>query len=191
MRLIIFDKDGTLVEPASRHKFVRYHADQRLLPGVYERIVELNAAGAMFAIASNQGGVSSGYKSLKDAMAEIQYCVSLLPTQSSVRCYFCPDMEGRTCYAGDWRGFENYSWAIPGANYRKPGPGMLLAAIKESGIPVKDCVMIGDRPEDQGAAAAAGVRFLDATEWRSGSACVVTEEKSPVEESGGEGGEGR
>jgi D-glycero-D-manno-heptose 1,7-bisphosphate phosphatase len=51
--------------------------------------------------------------------------------------------------------------------FRKPNPGMLkLAAYLHS---ADECLMIGDRPEDEQAAAAAGIKFLSADVWAGGS----------------------
>lgn len=42
-------------------------------------------------------------------------------------------------------------------NCRKPAPGMLLQAARELGLPLPDCLLIGDKPSDIEAAWAAGV----------------------------------
>lgn len=42
-------------------------------------------------------------------------------------------------------------------DFRKPGPGMILQAIEDYGVNPDQVLMIGDRPEDRGAAEAAGV----------------------------------
>lgn len=43
--------------------------------------------------------------------------------------------------------------------WRKPGPGMILQACLDSSTNPANTLMIGDRPEDRGAAEAAGVAF--------------------------------
>lgn len=57
-KLVIFDKDGTLVEPISGGTFVQHPHDQRLRPGVAEKLEQLRGDGLMMAIASNQDGCS-------------------------------------------------------------------------------------------------------------------------------------
>jgi histidinol phosphatase-like enzyme len=58
-KLIVFDKDGTLVEPISGGTFVSQPKDQRLRPGVAQKLAQLKSEGAQMAIASNQGGCAS------------------------------------------------------------------------------------------------------------------------------------
>ena len=43
---------------------------------------------------------------------------------------------------------------------RKPAPGMLLAAMQHFDAESAECVMYGDKPSDEAAAIAAGVRFI-------------------------------
>lgn len=231
-KLLILDKDGTLVRPKSGGEFVQHPEDQELLPGVADAIGRYAAEGWTMAIASNQGGcawrqttvsalqdgvyvelgeteyycsrsnvastdkakrcillhkdgcpakvvsidpgalVRFRYKTEAGAIAEMLFCLKLLPQTIAFRAYFCPDMEGNTCYAGDWRGFESMGWLLPNLaqQYRKPHPGMIHLAMHESYLKwdkqKESVLLVGDRPEDQGAAAAAEVSFMWAHEWR-------------------------
>jgi D-glycero-D-manno-heptose 1,7-bisphosphate phosphatase len=190
--LVILDKDGTLVEPASGAEFVQSPTDQRLLLGVKERISELKELGATIVIASNQGGVAAGHKSLADAIAEMRYCLELLPEIETG--FFAHTYEGDYFYAvgtgiednhchlgiGDYLAsapaLEDYSeselFALKSTGFfRKPQPGMLLFAMKDWAD--RDAIMVGDRPEDRDAAAAAGIPFVDAEAWRSGAAVIA------------------
>lgn len=171
MKLLLLDKDGTIVFPASGEKFVQSPDDQQLLPGVAEAIDRYANEGWTMAIASNQGGVAAGHKTLEEAFCEMQFCLKLLGGHCTWRVYFCPDFEGKTCFAGDWRGFENYSWLIAQRGYRKPNPGMIQAAMLECQITDPQSVLfVGDRPEDEQAAIAAGVPFMWADAWRNNAA---------------------
>jgi len=58
-KLLILDKDGTLVCPKSGKEFVQHPEDQELIPGVSEAIARYAANGWKMAIASNQGGVAT------------------------------------------------------------------------------------------------------------------------------------
>ena len=77
-KTLILDKDLTLVTPASGAQFPTGPEDQRLLnpaiPGLLER---WRAGGYTLAIATNQGGVASGYKTLDDAINETIFAMQL------------------------------------------------------------------------------------------------------------------
>mgnify|MGYP002777877795 CR=1 FL=1 len=187
-KIAILDKDGTLVRPKSGAEFVQNPEDQELLPGVEEAVARLVEENCRLAIASNQGGVAAGRKSLLDAVSEMRYCMELFPYQPDFgdklplidSAYFCPDFEGKQLYCAefDFDGFfefealhEQLFRIYPLKECRKPGAGMIKEIISRHGLDKRDyerVVMIGDRPEDQGAAEAAGIRFVDAAEWRAG-----------------------
>lgn len=194
-RLLALDKDGTLVRPASGSKFVQHPEDQVLLPGVAEVIRRYADEGWAMVICSNQGGVAAGHKTLEEAIAEMRYCLNLLPEINTA--YFCPslappkwlrwlrhlgfyatrcyrvDRDGRPLSAAEWFVDEDYILA-GGDNtfgYRKPGGLMLFWAATEHLILAdgwhENVLFVGDRPEDEGAANAAGVRFMWADDWRN------------------------
>ena len=169
MKLAIFDKDNTLTTPKSGARFVQNPEDQMLLPGVAEGIAALAANGWAIAIASNQGGVAAGHKSEDDALSEMAHCLKLLP-QISV-ALFCPDFEGWICIAVSQNNSKMLNicrdYADLKQQYRKPGRGMLMAAQRFLGGDFEEVFFVGDRPEDEQAAAAAGVPFLWANEWRA------------------------
>lgn len=178
MKLAILDKDGTLVLPKSGNTFVQNPTDQILMVGAVEGCQRLIDAGYVLAIASNQGGIASGYKTLDEAISEMQYCLHLLSEfniKIAQKAYFCPDFEGQKCYwanlndGGDCGASSIFFGGAGG--FRKPSAGMLHLSACD--VPVgeefTDCWMIGDREEDRLAAEAAGFSFLDADEWRKGA----------------------
>lgn len=180
--LVILDKDGTLVEPASGGQWVESYDDQKLLPGVATRIAELKALGATLVVASNQGGVGAGHKSLESAISEMQFCLKLLP--SVEYAFFCPDYEGSQCFyvnqsnvdaSPEMAGWEAHK-SIVGmdliGSFRKPQAGMLQAAQRL--YPMLEAeAMIGDSADDRNAAAAANIAFVDAEAWRSGKVTIM------------------
>ncbi len=163
MNLVLLDKDGTLVRSKSGG-FVQRPSDQEPLPGVRKCLSEIGAAQLI--ITSNQGGVAAGYKSLEDAIAEMQYCLSLFSEISAA--FFCPDFKGNSLWLvrRDRAKECSNEFAEYKGSFRKPKAGMLWAAQEWKGINAR--LMIGDRPEDEGAAIAAGIPFLDAKTWRAG-----------------------
>jgi D-glycero-D-manno-heptose 1,7-bisphosphate phosphatase len=182
MKLAILDKDGTLTQPKSGSKFVQSPDDQELMPGVKKAIAALVADGYRLVIASNQGGIEAGHKSLDDAIAEMRYCMELLPEIDSA-C-FCPDFAGKECWLVNevrafsvletWKKYQKFDELKN--SFRKPNPGMLYLAqfhyfwhpVDGCKLDPASCLMIGDRPEDEQAAEGAGIPFIHADVWRKG-----------------------
>ena len=171
-KLIIFDKDGTLTTPKSDNTFVQSPDDQKMLPGVAEALGVLIAANKMIAIASNQGGVAAGFKSIDEAWEEMEFALELCNIGRGV---FCPDMEGETIHQSRINPLSNEAQRVQRGrsnaeceglgSFRKPGPGMLNWLIACERVDLGKVLFIGDRPEDEQAAAAAKVDFLWADEW--------------------------
>jgi len=163
--LRVFDKDGTLVETKSGETFPKL-GDQQLIPGVKERIAAYKEAGDIIVVASNQGGIPQ-YKSLEDAIAKFQEVMELLPEISL--CFFCPGFEGEGCWMVPNPKIESslaarpINWPIEPNSFRKPNPGMLKAAMYWANV--DSCTYVGDRPEDESAAIAAGVPYQHVSYW--------------------------
>lgn len=164
-KLLILDKDGTLVQSISGARYIKFH-DQRLIPGVKERIYSHVRARDILAIASNQGGISKRYKSLDEAIAEFMEVFGLLP-QIKVAC-FCPDYQGQILHRiwTDGR-FDTFKLKnCPNLRpFRKPEPGMLLYLMDIFKGMYTDVLFVGDMDSDEQAAAAAGVKYLDVDRW--------------------------
>jgi D-glycero-D-manno-heptose 1,7-bisphosphate phosphatase len=177
MKLAVLDKDGTLVLPKSNNKFVQNPTDQILMVGAVEGCQRLIDAGYVLAIASNQGGVEAGHKTMQEANSEMNYCIYLLQ-QHGIKInqgLYCPDFEGKSClmtsvndenFAETKKAFDDRNYLQFSGEFRKPNGGMLKAL---KGDEFEDCWMIGDREEDRLAAAVAGFSFLDADAWRKGA----------------------
>lgn len=177
-KLLILDKDFTLIYPASGATFVQHPRDQALLPGIAETIAHYHAEGWTIVIASNQDGCSAinpqtgnPYKTLDDAYSEMCYCLSLLPQVEYA--LFCPDIEGRMCELVDRLfGCENkmyQPYMKDSRGFRKPDPEMLQLAIQNFTHPdgLHEVLMVGDQAKDQLAAQAVGVKFMWAEEWQN------------------------
>lgn len=150
--LIIFDVDGTLVARESG----------QLLPGVQQFFALLPHARnrPAVALATNQGGPAcrdAGWGDKYPSLAEVEWRYGRLAGQLGARLYMSLVYQGRGgliipsgLAAGDPR--LNPAW-------RKPAPGTLIQAMRDAGVHPHDTLMVGDRPEDQQAAAAAGCYF--------------------------------
>lgn len=161
-KLLLLDCDGTIREPLSGNKFISHPRDQKIVSGADKAIAHYHAKGWRVIGVTNQGGVGAGHKFLEDAIAEQAYTLELFPEIEAI--LFCPDFEGRLLYK-----VSRTEWSYFGGNqgeFRKPAPGMLYWAKYDVGQ-VDDWWYIGDRLEDEQAAAAAGVGFVWADVWRS------------------------
>ena len=173
VKLLICDKDGTLVTPASGERFVQHPDDQILLQGVAEAIGTYKKQGWRVAIATNQGGVAAGYKSCYDMLKEVSYAMELVRANAAIIAHSYEEVYAEAWYLRapnhSWKIRENLDTAV---RFRKPNPGMIFRLCEEfahPGNPIEDVLFVGDRPEDSLAANAAGVPFQWADEWRLGS----------------------
>lgn len=166
MSLYIFDKDDTLIGkvpvvpkvPLVR-KVVRRSAvkpeDQKLLPGVREKLDQLRAEGHILAIATNQPNVARGILTLAEAHALAEDCAAKAGGVSAWRvCPYDPK-------AAKKRHREVNPYARDDET-RKPHPGMIVALMDQLGYTPADTVMVGDTKLDRKAAEAAGVKFISA-----------------------------
>lgn len=146
--LIIFDVDGTLCKPKSGGKFRRDAADWEWLPGRKELIQELRRRGIRCAIASNQGGVAFGYMPLEAIQAELHRLAkeANIPLGGVYICFNHPKASIEQYRTDDYR--------------RKPGPGMLIEAMRDFEAEPDQTLYVGDLAEDSQAATAAGCSFL-------------------------------
>lgn len=160
-KLLILDKDGTLTIPVSGQRFVQFPGDQAVIPGVAEKLEGYRSRGWAIALATNQGGVAAGHKTIESAKAEVDFCLGLLP-QISVAA-LSPDFEGNECWVkrnGIWQQILRQSGTD---SFRKPGAGMLqvIQGVDE----YSERLFIGDRDEDEQAAATAGFSFYWVDYW--------------------------
>lgn len=157
IKLIIFDADGTLIDRESGV----------LLPGVGDFFDLIHGARnrPAVAVATNQGGVGcrvgfdgfgrpERYPTEAEALARYQ----ALAERAGARLYLCFAYQAKS---GQWSAAPpdtaNPDYWRP--DWRKPSPGMLLQAMRDAAVAPSATLMIGDRPEDRQAAAAAGCYF--------------------------------
>lgn len=161
--VLYLDIDGTV-----RHgydelgRFVNGPEDVVVFPEAVERMRAWKDAGGKIIGVTNQGGIGLGIVSgdaVRAALEETQRQADDL--FDDIRwCDHAPD-------AGCW--------------CRKPLPGMIYDAVRRiddtqpvinddysTSVDRVRSLFVGDRPEDEECAEAAGVRFMDARDWRDG-----------------------
>jgi HAD superfamily hydrolase (TIGR01662 family) len=176
--LLIFDVDGTLAE--------KYVLD--LLPGVKDFFRLLYHSGCQdvpgLAIATNQGGV--GMRRWLKQRGSRKY--EKYPTEDEIEKRMAELLVGLGAPAdipiyvsyryltkeGSWVPVPDEKSGSPRwqSSWRKPNPGMLEQAMKDAGTAAHRTLFVGDSPDDQGAARAAGCAFawagsFFASHWKS------------------------
>ena len=142
---IFLDRDGVIVEEVS---YLGRAQDLRMLPGAAQAIARCNRLGIPIVLVSNQSGVGRGYYSWSDFQAVQAALAAALAAQSArvdavLACAYHPEAGGRYCIA-------NHDW-------RKPNPGMILAAAERMKLDLANSWVVGDRTSDLAAGRAAGL----------------------------------
>jgi D-glycero-D-manno-heptose 1,7-bisphosphate phosphatase len=158
------DRDGVLnvdIGYAHRPEHLQW------VPGAREAVLNLNKAGYLVIVLTNQGGVGLGYYSeehvtafhalMQDGLKEVGARVDAF--------YYCPYHERAVVEA----------YRVADHPDRKPNPGMILRAFREWPIERERSFLIGDRDSDLEAAQRAdlpGYKF-DGSDLRMLTATVL------------------
>lgn len=153
IRLYIFDADGTLRRTTVPGQMCpNREGEWELIPGVRERLAEIDWRKARFGIASNQGGVGLGYfsyaaaRSLLVEMVKAAFNLSVVPPGVIEMCPHAPYLK---CVC------------------RKPSPEMLLRLMRRFRVSAGETLYVGDMEKDAEAARAARVSFMWAADFFS------------------------
>ncbi len=167
-KAIFLDRDGTLIEDPG---FLSHPEQVNLLDGAAEALVELRAMGYKLVVVSNQSGVARGILSESD-LEEIHDRLRQLLAEKGAyldQIYYCP-------YHPD----GVVSKYRKESEWRKPNPGMLLAAADEMGIDLSQSWSIGDSSRDVEAGLRAGCKTILISRYtRSKSAYVEPDNPKP------------
>lgn len=145
---VFFDRDGTLI----RDPGYLNHPDQvQLLDGSVAALKELQALGYKRVVVSNQSGVARGIVTVEMLERIHDRLRELLGAKGASLdgIYYCPHHPDGVVpeYRKD-------------SDWRKPKPGMLLAAAREMDIDLTRSWMIGDNDRDMEAGRSAGCRTI-------------------------------
>ncbi len=147
-KAIFLDRDDTLIEDLG---YINHPDQVKLLDGVDKSLIELKAMGYKLIVVSNQSGVARGIVS-EEVLGEIHDRLKQLLAEKGApldRIYYCP-------YHPDGV-IEKYRKE---SDWRKPKPGMLLAAAKEMDIDLTQSWMIGNSVRDVEAGLQAGCKTI-------------------------------
>jgi D-glycero-D-manno-heptose 1,7-bisphosphate phosphatase len=154
---VFFDRDGTLI----RDPGYLNHPDQvQLLDGAAEALQEFQQLGYQTVVVSNQSGVARGIVSVEMLERIHDRLRELLAVKGATldAIYYCPYHPDGT--VPEFR--KDSDW-------RKPRPGMLLAAATEMDLDLSRSWMIGDSDRDVRAGRSAGCKTILITTTPAGS----------------------
>jgi len=147
-KAIFLDRDDTLIEDPG---YINHPDQVKLLAGVAEALIELKAMGYKLVVVSNQSGVARGIVTEK-VLGEIHDRLRQLLAEKGAyldQIYYCPyhpdGVIAKYRKESDWR---------------KPGPGMLLAAAEEMDIDLSQSWVIGNGSRDIEAGLRAGCKTI-------------------------------
>jgi D-glycero-D-manno-heptose 1,7-bisphosphate phosphatase len=153
-KLLCLDVDGTLGHPKSGGDFRQTADDWEFFPGRVEFCRDLVGSGAKIITVSNQGGVCFPWSKFSEEEIRAVLAETARQIGAMASLVACSIMHPKA--------LERYRFEDP---RRKPAPGMILEAKELAGVSLDEILMVGDRPEDEQAARAAGVAFQWAHEF--------------------------
>lgn len=138
MKLIIFDRDGTLNH--DRDDYVTTADEWVPIPGALEAVARLNQAGWHAVVATNQSGLGRGLFDMATLNAmHIKLNLKLAEAGGRIGAvFFCPHVPSDKCAC------------------RKPLPGLLVQIGERYAVDLKTVPAVGDSLRDLEAAQAAG-----------------------------------
>lgn len=144
-RLLLIDRDGTLIERCLTSRYLYGLDPFRFLPGVESCLFQLQIRDVMVLVCTNQQGISmTAYPEMTNESVELfhnRINASLANRGiKPLRFFVCPHLENANCRC------------------RKPAPGLLEDAISATGVDQTDTWFFGDQPSDMLAAKNAGVQ---------------------------------
>ena len=141
---VFLDRDGVINRDWG---YVGSVARFQLFSGVKSACRRFIVAGYRIIIITNQGGIALNYYNEDDYHAVNQHMLNMFNAAGVAitdvyHCPYHPDAPNRYIRWKDWR---------------KPAPGMLLAAAKEHRLDLSCSLLVGDKESDMQAAVAAGI----------------------------------
>jgi D,D-heptose 1,7-bisphosphate phosphatase len=145
VKAAFLDRDGVInLDTGYVHRWEEFV----FAPGAIAAMRDLQTAGFVLIVVTNQAGIARGYYSAQQFETLTAQMLGHLEREGVrvTAVYHCP---------------HHPAGIVPALSIececRKPAPGMLLAAAREHGLSLAQSILIGDKPSDIGAAQAAGV----------------------------------
>jgi D-glycero-D-manno-heptose 1,7-bisphosphate phosphatase len=162
---VFLDRDGVLIEDVDR-----LLSPDRLsvLPGAAEALARLGGAGFALVLVTNQPVVARGLCTLDDIDRihdELDHRLRAAGGPALDARYVCPHHPDA----------DDSAYRVS-CDCRKPRPGMLVRAARELRLDLERSYMVGDRPSDVAAGAAAGCTTVQVRSGRHDAPPIVSPE---------------
>ena len=146
-RALILDRDGVINEEVG---YLVRPEDVRFTTGLHSLCRSAQRLGYKLVVVTNQSGIARGYYTEEDYQTLMAWMRAELAREGITldAVYHSPDHPD---YPEKRKRDEDW---------RKPGPGMLLAAARDLGLELAASVFVGDQCTDVAAGNAAGVRKM-------------------------------
>ena len=143
-KAVFFNRDGTIIYNGKQHYIYRTE-DGVLNEGVVEGLRQLQQAGYLLFIVTNQGGIAKGIYTHEDVKKVHDYLRHSLAEKgiTITEIYYCPHHE-----------------SIKPCVCRKPSPYMIHLAVEDFQIDRNASYLIGNNLRDIKAAEAAGIKSI-------------------------------
>ncbi len=147
-RAFFLDRDGVI---NFDHGYVSDSEQFDFVPGVFEACKRIIDEGYLIVVVTNQAGIGRGYYTEADFLRLTDWMKQEFASQQ------IPVTDVRFCPHHGVHGQGDY---LKDCDYRKPNPGMLLAAAEAHNIDCTRSVMVGDKTSDMEAGQRAGITAL-------------------------------
>ena len=138
---LFFDRDGVLIE--DKH-YICNPDDVKLCHGAKKLLEQAKNNHWPVVVVTNQSGIARGLFDWNDYESVTQRLLQILGTEILISAIYA----------------NGHGPNAPLSSWRKPSPGMLLAATKDLNIDLSRSILVGDRLTDLQAGASAGLPFL-------------------------------
>jgi histidinol-phosphate phosphatase family protein len=141
-KCIFLDRDGVINNNSK--EYVKHPDEFILYPGAIKALKRLSMLGYELIVVTNQSGIARGYYTEEDLQNIHKKMIDLTVKEGVyfAGIYYCPHLPEKKC------------------SCRKPGHGMLLAAIGKHKISPEHSFMVGDKTSDIMAGKSAGCRTI-------------------------------
>jgi len=153
---LFLDRDGIIVDDTH---YLGRAEDMRMIDGVAAAIARCNALRVPVVVVTNQSGIARGLYDW-DGFRAVQQAIAAALAAAGAHV--------DAVFACAYHGEGSAPLRIAGHPWRKPNPGMILAAADRMNLDLAHSWIVGDKPSDLAAGAAAGL---------AGGTLVTTDER--------------